>query len=65
LCERLALLSHRAQANYRHVVEPEADKRMSEVYRLSTNQQTAHQLQRIDSFLMEANVTKLERVRSF
>uniref|UniRef100_A0AC34FQ31 F-box domain-containing protein n=1 Tax=Panagrolaimus sp. ES5 TaxID=591445 RepID=A0AC34FQ31_9BILA len=55
--QRLADLSRRAQSHYRRWVEPEVEKRMSEVSRL----QATARLQRIDSFLVETTVTKLER----
>uniref|UniRef100_A0A914Q5E3 F-box domain-containing protein n=1 Tax=Panagrolaimus davidi TaxID=227884 RepID=A0A914Q5E3_9BILA len=55
--QRLADLSRRAQSHYRRWVEPEVEKRMSEVTRL----QATARLQRIDSFLVETTVTKLER----
>ena len=56
--QRLSELSRKAQVHYRRYVEPEVEKRMSEVTRL----QATARLQRIDSFLVETTVTKLERV---
>lgn len=56
--ERLAKLSRSAQVHYRRYVEPEVEKRMTEVYRLSAQQR----LQRLDSFLVETTVSKLEKV---
>jgi hypothetical protein len=46
--DQLADLARRAAAHYRQWVEPEAEKRMSELYRASAQQR----LQRIDSFLV-------------
>ncbi|KAE9549813.1 hypothetical protein FO519_006978 [Halicephalobus sp. NKZ332] len=54
---RLVELARKAQMNYRKHVEPEVEKRMGEVSRL----QATARLQRIDSFLVENQVTKLER----
>ncbi|KAI6179460.1 hypothetical protein M3Y98_00613000 [Aphelenchoides besseyi] len=56
--DRLAQLSRMAQRHYRRYVEPEVEKRMTEVYKLSAQQR----LQRLDSFLVESTVTKLEKV---
>lgn len=58
-CERLAEYSRRAQLHYRRCVEPIAEKRMTEVCKLSAVQR----LQRLDSFLVEKNLSKLEKVR--
>uniref|UniRef100_A0A7E4VWX6 F-box domain-containing protein n=1 Tax=Panagrellus redivivus TaxID=6233 RepID=A0A7E4VWX6_PANRE len=55
--QRLAELARRAQTHYRQFVEPEVEKRMGEVARL----QATARLQRIDSFLVESSVSKLER----
>ncbi|KAI1722530.1 hypothetical protein Ddc_06690 [Ditylenchus destructor] len=57
-CERLAEYSRRAQLHYRRCVEPIAEKRMTEVCKLSAVQR----LQRLDSFLVEKNLSKLEKV---
>lgn len=57
--ERLSKLSRAAQVHYRRYVEPEVEKRMTEVYRLSAQQR----LQRLDSFLVENSVNKLEKVK--
>jgi hypothetical protein len=51
-------LSRIAQVHYRQFVEPEVEKRMTEVYKLSAQQR----LQRLDSFLVETTVNKLEKV---
>lgn len=55
--DQLAELARRAAHHYKQWVEPEAEKRMSELYRASAQQR----LQRLDSFLVEHNVTRVER----
>lgn len=54
--EKLSVLARRAQVHYRRYVEPEVEKRMSEVTKLTAQQR----LQRLDSFLVESSVSKLE-----
>uniref|UniRef100_A0A1I7SHL2 BZIP domain-containing protein n=2 Tax=Bursaphelenchus xylophilus TaxID=6326 RepID=A0A1I7SHL2_BURXY len=55
--EKTSILSKRASLHYRRFVEPEVEKRMSEVCKLSAQQR----LQRLDSFLVESTVSKLEQ----
>lgn len=55
---KLIELSRKAKLHYAKHVEPEVEKRMSEVSRL----QATARLQRIDSFLVENQVSKIERV---
>jgi hypothetical protein len=55
--DKLAELTKRAVKHYKKWVEPEAEKRMSELYRVSAQQR----LQRIDSFLVESSVSRVER----
>ncbi|KAF7637450.1 hypothetical protein Mgra_00003193 [Meloidogyne graminicola] len=57
LMEKLAEITRKAVIHYRQWVEPEAEKRMSELYRVSAQQR----LQRIDSFLVESSVNRVER----
>lgn len=57
--EPLADWARRAQVHYRRYVEPEVDKRLNEAQKLSA---VHRQLQRLDSFLVETNVTRLEKV---
>ncbi|KAL3094872.1 hypothetical protein niasHS_006167 [Heterodera schachtii] len=55
--DQLQDLARRANIHYRQVIEPEAEKRMSEMYRLSAQQR----LQRLDSFLVESSMSRVER----
>lgn len=60
--EQLAELSRRAQTHYRRFMKPEAEKRISEVCKVSV---AVQRLQRLDSFMVEASVNKLEKVNNF
>uniref|UniRef100_A0A914GZN7 Uncharacterized protein n=1 Tax=Globodera rostochiensis TaxID=31243 RepID=A0A914GZN7_GLORO len=55
--DQLQELARRANVHYRQIVEPDAEKRMSEMYRLSAQQR----LQRLDSFLVESSMSRVER----
>jgi hypothetical protein len=55
--DQVGEMARRAALHYRQWVEPEAEKRMSELYRASAQQR----LQRLDSFLVESNVSRVER----
>uniref|UniRef100_A0A915LUS3 Uncharacterized protein n=1 Tax=Meloidogyne javanica TaxID=6303 RepID=A0A915LUS3_MELJA len=57
LMDKLAEITKKAVLHYKQWVEPEAEKRMSELYRVSAQQR----LQRIDSFLVESSVSRVER----
>uniref|UniRef100_A0A1I8BZR0 Uncharacterized protein n=1 Tax=Meloidogyne hapla TaxID=6305 RepID=A0A1I8BZR0_MELHA len=57
LMDKLAEITRKAVLHYKQWVEPEAEKRMSELYRVSAQQR----LQRIDSFLVESSVSRVER----